>query len=455
MSKKYPGVLALNKSKTIWQYRIKMTLENGDIFDTNIRRDAEGKPFTTAEAAYKAKLEHENRIRNEFKGKPARKPKTSLKAIYEHYMASAEALSKAPSTLAKQVSMWENHVAERFGDKELKDITLADLQNYLHELYTVKGYRYTYVEGFLRFFYLLWGYAYRLDKIDYERYIKMFVDKKTRLTMPQMTQADFEESEGPIETYTEQQIYDMETLLTEDEKNSNLLTAFYLGLYCGLRISEVFAVRWRSIDWVEGTITVNRQMHYEDGMLKLCPVKTLTSVRKVYMPKVMQNHLYDLYTAQNEQKKAMGRAYRNIERVFDTMLDAEILEGDFVNRKANGEILTVNSMKYWSKKFKSELGIDFKFHKLRHTFASNCAAMNMNLRMLMGMMGHKKIETTQKYYISTENSDLIKRTQNILDEIYKPREETLPDGSKITTAPKSDRADATLKRQKHIPKRKD
>ncbi len=129
MSKKYVGVSPLNKGKTVWQYRIKITLENGDRFDTNIRRDAEGKPFTTAEAAYKAKLEHETRIRNEFKGKPARNPKTSLKAIYEHYMASAEALSKAPSTLAKQVSMWENHVAERFGDKELKDITLADLQN--------------------------------------------------------------------------------------------------------------------------------------------------------------------------------------------------------------------------------------------------------------------------------------------------------------------------------------
>ncbi len=454
MGKKYPNVKPLNSAKTAWQYRLKVTLPNGDKIDTTGKRNAEGLPFLTAEEAFIAKEAHRAKLLSEEKKAPKKRPKMTLEMVYEHYMSSAEAKSKAPSTIAKQVSMWDTHIAERFGDKELKDITLADLQNYLHELYTVKGYQYTYVEGFLRFFYLLWGYAYRLDKIDYERYIKMFVDKKTRLTMPQMTQADFEEAEGPIETYTDYQIYEMETLMQGDEKNSNLLTAFYLGLYCGLRISEVFAVRWRSVDWIEGTITVNRQMHYEDEMLKLCPVKTLTSVRKVYMPKVMHNYLYDLYTAQSEQKKALGRAYKNTERVFDTMLDKEILEGDFVNRKANGEILTVNSMKYWSKKFKSELGIDFKFHKLRHTYASNCAAQNMNLRMLMEMMGHKKIETTQKYYISTQNEDLKKRTQALLDEVFKPREETLPDGTKIATAPKSDRADATRKRQKHIPTKK-
>ena len=461
MSKKYTGVTPLNKGKTAWQYRIKITLPNGDKIDTTGRRDAQGKPFLTAEAAYTAKLDHENRLRTNLDKKPTRTSKTSLKAIYEHYMASGEALSKAPATIAKQNSMWKNHISKKFGDKELKNITLADLQNYLHELYNIGdeyndfkgGYEYAYVEGFLRFFYLLFGYAYRLDKIEYERYIKMFVDRGTRLTMPEMTQADFEESEGPIETYTDYQIYQMEELFKSED--GNLLTAFYLGLYCGLRISEVFAVRWRSIDWVNSTITINRQMHYEGGMLKLCPVKTLTSVRTVYMPKVMHNYLYDLYTAQSEQKKTMGRAYRNTERVFDTMLNTEITEGDFINRKSNGEILTVNSMKYWSKKIKAELGIDFKFHKLRHTYASNCAANNMNLQMLMEMMGHKKLETTKQYYISTNNPDLIKRTVELLDTIYQPREITLPDGTTMSTMPVSDRQKTKrINQLKHTPTKK-
>ena len=149
--------------------------------------------------------------------KEKRPSKTTLKAIYEHYMSSGEANSKATTTIAKQNSMWKNHISKKFGDKELKNITLADLQNYLHDLYDKGdeynefkcGYEYAYVEGFLRFFYLLFGYAYRLDKIEYERYIKMFVDKKTRLTMPKMTQADFEDDESPVETYNDYQIYQM------------------------------------------------------------------------------------------------------------------------------------------------------------------------------------------------------------------------------------------------------
>ena len=169
----------------------------------------------------------------------------------------------------------------------------------------------------------------------------------------------------------------------------------------------------------------------------------------------MHNYLYDLYTAQSEQKKTMGRAYRNTERVFDTMLKQEITEGDFINRKSNGEILTVNSMKYWSKKIKTELGIEFKFHKLRHTYASNCAANNMNLQMLMEMMGHKKLETTKKYYISTNNPDLIRRTVELLDTIYQPREITLPDGTTMSTMPVSDRQKTKrINQLKHTPTKK-
>ena len=46
--------------------------------------------------------------------------------------------------------------------------------------------------------------------------------------------------------------------------------------------------------------------------------------------------------------------------------------------------------------------------------------------MLMDMMGHKKIETTRKYYLSSENPDLWQRTFDILNTIYpKPEDKTV------------------------------
>ena len=144
---------------------------------------------------------------------------------------------------------------------------------------------------------------------------------------------------------------------------------------------------------------------------------------------------------QTQQKKVLGNGYRNTERVYDEVADCWIDGGDFVNRKKNGELLTVNSMKYWSKKItpllhaeaerqaRAKKGIhldeivpvkykDFKYHYLRHTYASNCAAQNVSMYMLMDMMGHKKIDTTKKYYISTDNDSLTERTRKLLDEMY-------------------------------------
>ena len=207
MASKYPGTTALNKSKTAWSYRIKMTLPNGEKIDTTCRRNADGLRFKTAEEAYRAKLEHERQLK-QGKIEANRNNKTTLANVYEHYMSSAEAKGKAASTIAKQDSMWRQHISDRFGQCNVDEITLTDLQNYLEELYQ-SGYAYKYVEGFLKFFYLLFGYAYRLDLVNYERYLKMFVDKGSRLSMPEMTQADFEEAEGPIETYSESQQVDI------------------------------------------------------------------------------------------------------------------------------------------------------------------------------------------------------------------------------------------------------
>ena len=57
-------------------------------------------------------------------------------------------------------------------------------------------------------------------------------------------------------------------------------------------------------------------------------------------------------------------------------------------------------MKYWAKNIKEEEKIEFRYHNLRHTYASTCAFNNVNMMILMEMLSHKKLETTKKYYIN-------------------------------------------------------
>ena len=81
-----------------------------------------------------------------------------------------------------------------------------------------------------------------------------------------------------------------------------------------------------------------------------------------------------------------------------------------VNSLPNGKIQTVNSMKYHTRKIKETLGIDFKYHYLRHTYGTRLAEQNMPSHLLCNQMGHASGRVTEKYYIalSKRGTEIIK-----------------------------------------------
>ena len=435
---KYTGVTPCDGG---WQYRIKIKLESGKVVDTRIKRNDDGIPFLTAREAYEAKKAHEEKLRAiEEKPTETQEEPSVVRVIdvYENYMKT-EGVRKAPATLRKQDSMWRNHVCIVFGERDINSITLVELQTFLFNVY--KTHSYKYVEGFLKFFYLIFGHADRMEVMDVQKYRRMFVDRNTRLHMPEMKQLDKDEEKRGVEVYTDEEIEMMEKVF--DSEDGNLLLAFHLGLFCGLRISECFGLRWRDIDFDKNIIHVNHQMQYNDGQLQLCGVKTLKSSRDVYITEDFKEELWFYYSMQVSDREKLGKGYRDYERVFDTMRNEwlEDDERDFVNRKRNGEILTTNSMKYWAKKINPKLekmaedvaqvkkmaycGIaveykpkKFHYHSLRHTFATRCASNNMSLFMLMEILGHLKVETTKEYYINITNDYTIGRAVDIIGSMY-------------------------------------
>ncbi len=106
----------------------------------------------------------------------------------------------------------------------------------------------------------------------------------------------------------------------------NFYTAFLLGLRLGLRILEVFSVRYADIDWTTSTLKVHRQMNFEDGAICLGPVKTFTSVRHIDLTLTMIEHLFEKDNRQKETREANPDAYRNTEVVLDKDKYGNILE---------------------------------------------------------------------------------------------------------------------------------
>lgn len=394
-----------NKNGT-WYYRIKMAADaKGNPVDVKKSRDDNGQPFKTKSACKLARDKKLAEIQNKGIEKRDNYPLT-LQDMWDVFLAK-EAAKKAKSTVAKHSSIWKNYIKDRYGKKKLKDISVSNMEAILVEMYN-SGLQYSYVEGVLKVFYLLYGIAYREHAIDPALYTRMFLEKGTKLRMPpKRAEEENEEHKNRVfQKWEIKQIFDI-------VKGTCLETAFLFGYYCGLRIGEVFGLRWSDINWDKGTIKIRRQLQYNDNAFEIGPVKTHKALREIEMPIILQRHLIDKYREQERLKTERG--YRNTEHVINNDKERTVLIGaDFINRKENGELLTINSVKYYAKKIKEKTDVkDFKFHSLRKTHLTQMAALNTPIYELMYRAGHSKVDTTMSFYLSDDEIAKKKLVQNL------------------------------------------
>ena len=387
----------------MWGFRYTVTY-NGKRKDVKRQKDELGRILKTEKAALRAResaMLHDKMSRIK---KPVEKRMTFAE-VYEEYCEMGRS-GKAYATIKKQDSLWKNHLAEKFGNKFIDEISVAEVNDYLSQLYYTEGRAYKYVESFLKMFYLIFGQAYSRNYLDVDTYNKLCVMKELRISMPKMKN----DEDTDIVAYEREQVKALEEYFT----GTNAETAYLLGCYCGLRINECYGLKWENVDLEHGTITIDRQMQYQEGLIKLVPLKTRNARRTVYMSEKLKNYFVELArqrVADAEQLK--GQREQN--QTFIEDLNGEKVSSlELVNSLSNGKIQTVNSMKYHSRTIKTELGIDFKFHHLRHTYGTRLAELNTPTHILCNQMGHASGKVTERYYLAVSKSgiDILMRNLN-------------------------------------------
>ena len=278
------------------------------------------------------------------------------------------------------------------------------MQDYLAYLYHEKGYAFRYVEFFLKMFYLIFGQAYSRDYMSQQAYNKMCVNKDTKIHMPK---AKVDERLD-IVAFTRAEC----TIMDEYFAGTNTETAYLLGRYCGLRINECFGLKWDCIDLENGTIRIERQMQYQDGVIKLVTLKTKNAYRTIYLNERMKQHLTALWERRKEDEVVLHYQRQQNQIMIEDVDGTKVSSLELVNTLPNGHIQTVNSLKYPSRALK-EKGIDFKYHHLRHTYGTHLADMNIPPHLLCNQMGHGKIETTSKYYIAVSEDGIAELKRGI------------------------------------------
>jgi integrase len=385
-----------------WGFRYTLTI-NGKRKDVKRTKDDLGRPMKTERAALKARdtsllLEQSRRKRK------LEKARMTVQEVYQEYCEEGRN-GKAYTTIRKQDSLWKNHLREKFGSRFVDDISVAEINDYLTTLYYTEGRAYRYVESFLKMFYLIFGQAYSRNYLDVDTYNKLCINKGSRISMPTMKV----DEDTDIVVFTKEETAQLDDYF----RGTNAETAYMLGRYCGLRINECYGLKWENVDLKQGTILVDRQEQYQDGVIKLVPLKTRNAYRTIYLNQKMRDYFTQLQRdrAANIEQYSEQRAQK---QTFIIDVDGTQLSSlELVNSLPNGKIQTVNSMKYHSRTIKTTLNISFKYHYLRHTYGTRLAELNTPTFLLCKQMGHASIKVTEQYYLAISKTGVEVLTENL------------------------------------------
>lgn len=213
-----------------------------------------------------------------------------------------------------------------------------------------------------------------------------------------------------------------------------------IGLHCGLRLGEAFALTWDDIDLENKKISVNKQIQWrqfkrsdeekknDNGRnTENCGCWYYSSTKyKSDRVLEMDDELYRLLFAE-KQKQENARAYfgERYSLYYETERreiteQPTIKEIHFVCVREDGTYITPRTMQHTSRIIHNDLNIkDFDYHSLRHTHATILLEKGAPLKYIQQRLGHKKIDITVNVYQHLTD-DLRQKGTDVLNNIFLP-----------------------------------
>ena len=227
----------------------------------------------------------------------------------------------------------------------------------------------------------------------------------------------------------ENEVEDIKHLYTQEEidliinrfKNDDAFTCSFLtSCYTGMRTGEVFALTWDDIDFDNRIINISHNIYDKPkdnkGRWYIGNTKTINGNRKVYMCDTLYTALKNYKSKQDYLKKIYGKKYiyyhlEYVKNEYGKNVEQRIVENknrkndtsiNFVFVKENGKYVGTDITKYPFKVIHNELGIrKCRFYDLRGSYATKILNHGIEIRDVADILGHKNIETTENFYISS------------------------------------------------------
>lgn len=200
-----------------------------------------------------------------------------------------------------------------------------------------------------------------------------------------------------------------------------------------MRTGEVFALTWNDMDLDNRIIKINKTVYAKDkeekGRWYLGTTKTVGSQRDVYICDSLYKVLLDYKNSQDNYKKQYGKNYKryileDVKNKYGKLVEYKIVESnsrhnevDMVFTRKDGTYSGTDIVKYPFKIIHHELGIKCRFYDLRGSFATISLRNGCEIKDIAEVLGHKRTETTEKYYISSTEQDKIRVINRLEKEI--------------------------------------
>lgn len=197
-----------------------------------------------------------------------------------------------------------------------------------------------------------------------------YAEEKYKISTPDVHLLKTAKSQTRVLSDTEQQVLVQRLLSQNDVYSFGIL----LALYTGLRIGELCALKWEDIS--ENTIHVRRTMQRlknADGateVMILAP-KTESSDRLIPIPFAL---------------KSLIEQHRGASGYVLTKKDGKFVEPRLLQQKFSAQLAECNIN-----------GVTF--HTLRHTFATRCIEVGIDVKTLSELLGHADVKTTLNRYV--------------------------------------------------------
>ena len=178
--------------------------------------------------------------------------------------------------------------------------------------------------------------------------------------------------------------YQIEKLLGT-AKGTQYYHLIHLGLYTGLRRSELLGLRWKDADMVLSAIRVTQGLHrLANQETVFTQPKTSKSRRSVALGTDALLDLEEHYEAQKSLRETLG---------------SPLTEDDLVFANFDGSPLSPSTVSHAFGDLCKKAGIEgIRFHDLRHTMATLMMKRGTNPKIVQERLGHSSIAVTMDIY---------------------------------------------------------